>query len=94
MTHTFSEQEVLTLARQSYREGSAAFGVERACCALLVIDMQEEFVKPHATPFWVPEATRLVPCIQRLIEACRTAGVPVMYTAFCALSNNDSRFAK
>jgi nicotinamidase-related amidase len=82
MTHTFSEQEVLTFARQAYREGSAAFQVERAHCALLVIDMQEEFVKPHFTPFWVPEATRQVPRIKRLIEVCRADSIPVIYTAF------------
>jgi len=82
MIHTFSEQEVLTFARQAYREGSAAFQVERERCALLVIDMQEEFVKPHFTPFWIPEATRQVPRIKRLIETCRAASVPAIYTAF------------
>ena len=82
MTTTFSEQEVLMFARRAYQEGNAAFGVEREHCALLVIDMQEEFVKPHSTPFWVPEATRQVPRIKRLIEACRTSGIPVIYTAF------------
>ncbi|GCE22929.1 cysteine hydrolase family protein [Dictyobacter kobayashii] len=82
MTKNFSEQEVLTFARLAYREGSATFGVERDHCALLVIDMQDEFVRPHSTPFWVPEATRLVPRIKQLIEACRTKSVPVIYTAF------------
>ncbi|GHO47199.1 cysteine hydrolase family protein [Ktedonospora formicarum] len=82
MTKTFSEQEVLAFARHAYREGNAAFGVERDYCALLVIDMQEEFVKPHSTPFWVPEATRQVPLIKQLIEACRAKSVPVIYTAF------------
>ena len=91
MTKTFSEHEVLTFASLAYREGSAAFGVERDHCALLVIDMQEEFVKPHFTPFWVPEATRQVPRIKRLIETCRAASVPVMYTAFARTHHSLDR---
>jgi nicotinamidase-related amidase len=47
-----------------------------------VIDMQDEFVRPHWTPFWVPDATRLVPGIRRLVDACRRLEVPVIYTAF------------
>src|SRR5262249_22219513 len=82
MPTPFSEHEVLAFARHAYRAGSAAFAVEREHCALLVIDMQDEFVKPHWTPFWVPEATRQVPRIKRLIDACRADGVPVIYTAF------------
>ena len=82
MTKTFTEQEVLTFARQAYREGRADFQVQREHCALLVIDMQDEFVKPHWTPFWVPDATRKVPLIRQLIECCRAYNVPVIYTAF------------
>jgi nicotinamidase-related amidase len=47
-----------------------------------VIDMQGEFVRPHWTPFWVPDATRLVPGIRRLVGTCRRLEVPVIYTAF------------
>src|SRR5690606_13499106 len=38
----------------------------------------------RAAPYWVPEATRQVPRIRRLIAACRTAGVPVIFTVFSA----------
>ena len=78
----FSEQEVIELARKAYTSGQARFSIETARCALLVIDMQDEFVKPHWTPFWVPEATRQVPHIKRLIEHCRAKQVPVIFTAF------------
>jgi nicotinamidase-related amidase len=47
-----------------------------------VIDMQDEFVRPGWTPFWVPEATRQVPRVRRLIEFCRAQDIPVIYTAF------------
>jgi nicotinamidase-related amidase len=76
----FSEQKVLALARQAYREGEARFEIEAQRAALLVIDMQDEFVRPGWSPYWVPDATRQVPRIQRLIDKCRQVGVPVIFT--------------
>jgi nicotinamidase-related amidase len=49
-----------------------------------VIDMQDEFVRPGWTPYWIPEATRQVPRLARLLTTCRARGVPVLYTAFAA----------
>src|SRR6266702_736537 len=71
----FTEHEELALARKAY-EDNARFEVRPEGCALLVIDMQDEFVRPGWTPFWVPEATRQVPRIQRLIDACRKKAIP------------------
>lgn len=82
--HVYSEDEVLALARRAYRTGQASFEVEANRCALLLIDMQDEFVKPGWTPYWVPEATRMVPRLAALIARCRQAGVPIIYTAFAA----------
>jgi nicotinamidase-related amidase len=78
----FSEQEVFHLAHAAYTTGNARFEIVRERCALLVIDMQDEFVKPGWTPYWVPEATRQVPRIRRLIDHCRASGVPVIFTVF------------
>ncbi len=78
----FSERDVLSLARKAYEEGVARFDIVPEKCALLVIDMQDEFVKPHWAPDWVPEATRQVPIIKRLIEHCRSRNVPVIYTVY------------
>jgi nicotinamidase-related amidase len=50
--------------------------------ALLVIDMQDEFVKPHWTPFWVPDATRIARRVRRLIDFCRNKNIPVIFTVF------------
>jgi isochorismate hydrolase len=66
----FSEEDVLALARRAYEEGDAKFEIVPEKCELLVIDMQDEFVKPHWSPDWVPEATRHVPRVKRLIEHC------------------------
>ncbi len=87
----YTEREVYDLARRAYAEGRASFPVSRAQCALLVIDMQDEFVKPHWTPFWVPDATRQVPRVKRLIDHCRACEVPVIFTAFALTHRNFDR---
>lgn len=79
---SFTEDQVLQLARKAYSEGRAGFDIEPENCALLVIDMQDEFVKPHWTPDWVPAATEQVPRIKRLMEHCRNVGVPVIFTVY------------
>ena len=84
---TFTESRLLNLARAAYRDGQASFDIVRDRCALLVIDMQEEFVRPGWTPDWVPEATRQVPRIKRLIEHCRGGEVPVLYTVYAKTHN-------
>jgi nicotinamidase-related amidase len=78
----FSERDVLNLARHAYNEGDARFEIIPEKCALLVIDMQDEFVKPHWCPDWVPEATAQVPRIQKLIQHCRDKNIPVIYTIY------------
>jgi nicotinamidase-related amidase len=87
----YTEERVLGLARRAYNEGNAEFDVVPGKCALLVIDMQDEFVKPHWTPDWVPEATRQVPRIKRLIEHCRKKGIPVIFTVYSKTHNYFDR---
>ena len=80
--HLFEEHEVLALAHEAYERGTCDFPVCAERSALLVIDMQEEFVKPGWTPLWVPEATRIVPAVAGLVASCRELGIPVIFTAF------------
>jgi len=87
----FTEEYVLNLAKKAYEEGVASFEIIREKCALLVIDMQDEFVRPHWTPFWVPEATRQVPKIRTLINACRQKRIPVIFTSFARTNNFTDR---
>lgn len=84
---SFTEEQVLLLARKAYHEGEASFTLVPEKCALLVIDMQDEFVKPGWSPYWVPEATRQVSKIRELIEQCRKANVPVIFTLFSRTHN-------
>lgn len=82
-----SEKQVLNLAKKSYESGMAKFDVIADKCVLLVIDMQDEFVKPHWTPYWVPESTRQVPRIKNLIEHCRKKNIPVIFTVYSKTHN-------
>ncbi len=83
----FTEQDILDLSRKAYEEGAAKFEIIADKCALLVIDMQDEFVKPHWSPDWIPEATRQVPRIKRFIEYCRSRDIPVIYTIYSNTHN-------
>jgi nicotinamidase-related amidase len=79
---SYTEQQVLDLARRQYEQGVAQFTFQPKTSVLLVIDMQEEFVKPHWTPYWIPEATRIIPRIKQLIDLCRKKKIPVIYTVY------------
>ena len=49
--------------------------------ALLVIDMQRDFTTAsNLSPEGYARIQRIIPPLQRLISACRDAGVPVIYT--------------
>lgn len=54
--------------------------------ALVIVDMQNDFVREGA-PMEVPDARKTIPQHQRLIEFCRTAGIPIIYTRFLAGPN-------
>jgi nicotinamidase-related amidase len=78
----FSETWVLERARQQYSDGRARMEIEPGRTALLVIDMIDEFVKPNWSPYWVPDATRQVPTIRRVIDAFHAAELPVIFLAY------------
>lgn len=88
---SYTEKRILDMVRKQYDEGDAAFDLIPEKSVLLVIDMQNEFVKPHWSPFWVPEATRIVPRIKRLLEACRKNKIPVIYTVYSKTHNYFDR---
>lgn len=74
------EEEFIRFADNDY-EGDRhwAFEIRADRCALVVVDMQEDFVNP-GNPMCVPEAYRQVPRVKKLIEGAREADVPVFYT--------------
>ncbi len=56
--------------------------------ALLIIDMQNDFLLPGA-PVAAPGGLELVPAMSRLARRARRAGAPVMFTA-----STGSRYVK
>jgi nicotinamidase-related amidase len=86
----FSERRVRDLARRAYRS-QASFDIVPDDSALLVIDMQDEFVRPGWTPYWVPGATRLVDGIKELIALARRRSIPVIFTAFATTHQGADR---
>ncbi|KOG13818.1 hydrolase [Streptomyces viridochromogenes] len=78
----YTEEWVTARARDAYEHGRASFAVRPERTALLVIDMQDEFVRPGWSPYWVPAATRMAPRLRRLVQACRAVSVPVIWTIF------------
>ncbi len=54
--------------------------IEPARTALIVVDMQNDFVAPGA-PMETPAARAMVPKLAEALKICRSAGVRVIYTA-------------
>jgi len=53
--------------------------IDRDKAALLVVDMQNDFVREGAI-LEVPEIRTHIPRIKKLVETCRELGVPTIYT--------------
>ncbi|MER5388813.1 isochorismatase family cysteine hydrolase [Saccharopolyspora sp. NPDC002686] len=78
------ERESLSFADSDYETDKHwAFEIKPEECALIVVDLQEDFVNP-GNPMCVPEAYRQLPRVEALIAACRDTGVPVLYTEHTA----------
>jgi nicotinamidase-related amidase len=74
------EEQFIRFADADYQtDRHFAFEIKPEETALIVVDMQEDFVNP-GNPMCVPEAYRMVPRIKALVEACREKQIPVFYT--------------
>jgi len=79
---TWSDARLEALARRQYARGDAGFPLAQP--ALILIDMQEEFVESVGGPHRVPAAAARIPSMARLLAAFRERGLPVVHTAFAA----------
>lgn len=59
---------------------SIPWRIKQEKCALLVIDMQNDFLKPGGVLFYNEAPMAAAPNIRRLLELCRKLEVPVIYT--------------
>lgn len=66
----------------------APWQLDPESCALLVIDMQNDFVR-EGFPMEVPMARSRLPAIRTLVHACRATRVPVVYTRHVLLTSYD-----
>jgi nicotinamidase-related amidase len=76
------EIELLIRADKEYRTATPRdvfLPLPKGKTALLVIDLQEDFVAKGAG-MWIPQNLRMIPKIKTLIMKCRKVGVPVIYT--------------
>ncbi len=86
------EREFIEFADRDYEtDRDWAFQIKREECALIVVDLQEDFVNP-ANPMCVPEAYRQIPRVLRLIAGCRELGVPVLFTEHSIASDCSADF--
>lgn len=86
------EAEFLTRADRDYEvDRHDAFEIRPAETALLVIDLQEDFVRP-TSPMCQPEALRQLARVRSLVDVCRRLGVPAVFTAATYLAGrlNDT----
>ena len=60
-----------------------ALSLDPARTALLVVDMQNDFVRAGA-PLEVPDARSTIAAHRELIDSARAAGMPVLFTKFLA----------
>lgn len=66
-----------TYKQQGWGEIRIGFGSRPA---LLVVDMQHDFVDPDSPSTCAPMAQERIPAIRSLLEAARSAGIPVFHT--------------
>lgn len=48
--------------------------------ALLIVDMQNDFIHSKNSPVYVPPAKKIIPKIVKLLTACRKKKIPIIYT--------------
>jgi nicotinamidase-related amidase len=87
-----AERAVVLSAADDYesdRHGGFEIIPERT--AVLVIDMQEDFVRP-GSPMWVPQAERMIPALRQLLRTAREHGSPILFSAanYLPHSPNDT----
>ena len=83
-TGEFSDAVIERMARDQYERGDAGFALNPGRTALLLIDMQEEFVTEQGGPYRVPAAASRIPAMARLLRWFRQGRLPIIHTAFAA----------
>jgi nicotinamidase-related amidase len=74
------EEDFIRFADRDYElDRHWAFQIRPEETALIVVDLQEDFVNP-GHPMCVPEAYRQIPRVNALVQGCRELGMPILFT--------------
>jgi len=74
---TIDEATRTRYAEQGWGTTRNGFGARPA---LVVVDMQNDFVDPDSPSTCAPMAQERIPAIRRLLDTARDAGIPVLFT--------------
>ena len=77
MTSAIDQETLSRYAEQGWGQSRIGFGEKPA---LVVIDMQHDFVDPDSPSTCAPMAVDRIPEIRRLLDSARAAGIPVFHT--------------
>src|SRR5690348_16108098 len=69
-----------SIDRQGGRSMYRVERIEPSKTAMIVVDMQNDFVAPGA-PMQSPAGLAMVPRLKQALTCCRESGIPVIYTA-------------
>lgn len=76
-----------------YYSGSREFSADVRHMALLVVDMQNYFLDPEEHAY-VPSAPTILPNVLKLMEACKSLGIPVILTRHLNTMKNAGMMGK
>lgn len=82
------EKEIIKMAREVFYDEKA--GVDRSLflplkpekTAFLVVDIQNDIVRPDASLF-CPDAHRMIPRVKKVLDRCREVGIRPVYVEHC-----------
>jgi ureidoacrylate peracid hydrolase len=77
---SFIQMETAASIRKETRVAETVERIEPSKSALIVVDMENDFVAPGA-PLETPAGRAMVPQLARALACCREVGIPVIYTA-------------
>jgi nicotinamidase-related amidase len=64
-------------------ESQTPFTLDPKKAALVIVDMQNDFVRKGA-PFFLQGCNEAIPNVQKVLQACRQAGIPIVFLKFTA----------
>ncbi len=84
---TFSLFILVSQETPANAQPDVRFEVDPSQTALIVVDMQNDFVREGA-PGYVPDAKKTIENLEKLINVCRGGKIPVVYTKSLSVNNN------